>query len=216
MFPHRVGLGYHQQYNKIFITACALVAPFFDPNANIAVNFGSIGSTIAHEFGHFLDDQGAKFDSKGALRNWWSNRSRLQFEVRTQRLIDQFGTYELLAGVALKSDQMIGEIVGDLSGVLVGRRAYELYLNDHPEEQELVLDGYTGAQRYWLGLTQKVRMVANESALREMALFWSQPVPPHGVNGIVSNVDAWYEDFAISPGQAFYRAKQDRTPIWQE
>ncbi len=215
MYPHRVGLGFHQQYNKIFITAGALLPPFFDPDADVAVNFGSIGSTIGHEFGHSLDDQGSKFDSRGALRNWWTNDSRAAYDKRTFRLIEQFGEYEMLPTVALNSEQMIGEIVGDLTGALISRRAYELYLHDHPEERGIVLDGFTGPQRYWLGLTQKVRMVARDPALRDMALFWAQPSPPHSINGVVSNLDAWYRDFGIGPEHRLYRSQEERTPLWE-
>ncbi|WP_209348265.1 M13 family metallopeptidase [Pontixanthobacter sp. CEM42] len=215
MYPHRVGLGFHQQYNKIFITAGALLPPFFDPEADAAVNFGSIGSTIGHEFGHSLDDQGSKFDSRGALRNWWTSNSRFAYDQRTRRLIEQFGKYEMLPGVALNSEQMIGEIVGDLTGALIGRRAFELYLHDHPDEREIVLDGFTGPQRYWLGLTQKVRMVARDPALRDMALFAAQPAPPHSINGVVSNLDAWYRDFDIGPQHRLYRSQAERTPLWE-
>ncbi|WP_299295720.1 M13 family metallopeptidase [uncultured Erythrobacter sp.] len=214
MYPHRVGLGFHQQYNKIFITAGALLPPFFDPKADMAVNFGSIGSTSGHEFGHSLDDQGSKFDSRGALRDWWTPAARAAYEQRTRRLIEQFGDYEALPDVSLKSDQMIGEIVGDLTGALIGRRAYELYLQDHPEEAGLVLGGFTGPQRYWLALTQKTRMVANDEALRSMARQASQPPPPFSVNGVLSNLEDWYRDFEVEPGAAMYLPDELQTPLW--
>ncbi|MEM8725193.1 MAG: M13 family metallopeptidase [Pseudomonadota bacterium] len=214
MYPHRVGLGFHQQYNKIFITAGALLPPFFDPEADMAVNFGSIGSTIGHEFGHSLDDQGSKFDSRGALRDWWTPAARAAYEQRTQRLIEQFGAYEMLPGVPLKSDQMIGEIVGDLTGALIGRRAYDLYLQDHPEEASLVLGGFTGPQRYWLALTQKTRMVGNDNALRAMARQAAQPPPPFSVNGVLTNLEYWYRDFGVEPGDAMHLPEELRTPLW--
>ncbi|MDJ0643821.1 MAG: M13 family metallopeptidase [Erythrobacter sp.] len=215
MYPHRVGLGFHQQYNKIFITAGALLPPFFDPDADMAVNFGSIGSTIGHEFGHSLDDQGSKFDSRGALRDWWTPASRAAYEERTRRLIEQFGAYEALPGVTLKSDQMIGEIVGDLTGALIGRRAYDLYLQDHPEEAGIVLDGFTGPQRYWLALVQKTRMVASEEALRSMARQASQPPPPFSVNGVLTNLEDWYRDFGVGADSSLYRPVHDRNPLWE-
>lgn len=215
MYPHRVGLGFHQQYNKIFITAGALLPPFFDPNADMAVNFGSIGSTIGHEFGHSLDDQGSKFDSRGALRDWWTPAARAAYEQRTQLLIDQFAAYEALPGVALKSDQMIGEIVGDLTGALIGRRAYDLYLQDHPQEAERELGGFTGPQRYWLALTQKTRMAASDDALQAMARQASQPPPPFSVNGVLSNLEDWYRDFGIGGDDDLYRPPDRRNPLWE-
>ncbi len=214
MYPHRVGLGFHQQYNKIFITAGALLPPFFDPKADMAVNFGSIGSTIGHEFGHSLDDQGSKFDSNGALRDWWTPDARAAYQAQIERLSAQFGDYEVLPGVALQSDQMVGEIVGDLTGALIGRRAYDLYLADHPEEAGRVLDGFTGPQRYWLGLTQKTRMVASDDALRDMALRESHPPPPHSINGVLTNLEEWYRDFGVEPGSALYTAPEDRVRLW--
>lgn len=214
MYPHRVGLGFHQQYNKIFITAGALLSPFFDPGADMAVNFGSIGSTIGHEFGHSLDDQGSRFDSRGALREWWTPDARAAYEAQTARLIEQFGDYEVLPGVALKSDQMIGEIVGDLTGALIGYRAYQLYLEDHPDEAGLVLDGFTGPQRYWLGLTQKTRMVASEEALRDMALRASHPPVPPAINGVVTNLEEWYRDFGTEEGDALFLPESERVRLW--
>ena len=214
LYPHRIGLGYHQQYNKIFITAGALLPPFYDPNADMAVNFGSIGSTIAHEFGHAFDDQGAKFDSAGALRDWWTFETREAHELRTRDLIDQFAELEVLPGVTLRSDQMIGEIVADLSGALVGHRALQLYLDEHPEEREKRLDGFTPEQRFWLGLVQKTRMVANRTALEHMAQHNSHPPMPPGVNGIVTNLEEWHRDFGVQPGHRLYRDPADRVRLW--
>ncbi|WP_421789750.1 M13 family metallopeptidase [Hyphobacterium sp.] len=214
MGPHRVGLGYHQQYNKIFITAGGLEPPFFDPHADAAVNFGSIGATIGHEFGHALDDQGSRFDSDGALRNWWSDWSREAYEARTSRLIEQFGAFEVLPGASLASRQMIGEIVGDLVGASIGYRAYELYAEDHYGGEPPVLDGFTGAQRFFLSAAQISRTISNEQALRSEALHASHPPARFRINGIMQNLDEWYQAFEVTEDDALYLPPEDRVRLW--
>ncbi|MEM1271156.1 MAG: M13 family metallopeptidase [Bacteroidota bacterium] len=214
MYPHRIGAGYHQQYNKIFLTAGALLPPFFDPAADPAVNFGAIGQTIAHEFGHALDDQGAKFDSNGALRDWWSDASRQAYEQRTAALIEQFGQYETLPGTSLQSEQMIGEIVGDLVGTSIAYRAYEQFIADKYGGEAPVLGGFTGRQRFWLGSAQHTRTVAQPEALRDMALHWSHPPAEFRVNGILANLGVWYQDFNVGPDAELYIAPADRVVLW--
>ncbi len=214
MYPHRIGLGFHQQYNKIFVTAGALQAPFFDPHADMAVNFGAIGSTLGHEFGHALDDQGSKFDAVGALRDWWSEAARAAYDSQTARLVRQFGAHEVMPGVALQSEQMLGEIVGDLTGALIARRAYDLYLEDHPDEANEVLGGFTGPQRFWIGLAQQARTVSSSEALRNMALNNAHPPPRPRINLIVNNLDEWYSDFGIEPDDALYLPPEQRVRLW--
>ncbi len=214
MYPHRIGLGFHQQYNKIFVTAGALQAPFFDSQADMAVNFGAIGSTLGHEFGHSLDDQGSRFDSAGALRDWWSEESRAAYEAQTGLLVEQFGAYQVLPGVALRSGQMLGEIVGDLTGALIARRAFELYLEDNPGEADRMLGGFTGPQRFWIGLAQQARTVSSAEALRNMALNNAHPPPRPRINLIVNNLDEWYADWGIEPDDALYLPPEQRVRLW--
>ncbi|QUL37614.1 M13 family metallopeptidase [Erythrobacter sp. JK5] len=214
MYPHRIGAGYHQQYNKIFITAGALLPPFFDPNADPAVNFGAIGETIAHEFGHALDDQGSQFDRNGALRNWWSPGSRAAYEQQTDALIEQFEKYEPVAGVRLKADQMIGEIVGDLVGTSIAFRAYELYAEDHYQNGPPVLDGFTGYQRFFLATAQQTRTIATDDALREIANHETHPPSEFRVNGVLRNMEAWYRHFEISEDSSLYLSPEERVVLW--
>ncbi len=214
MHPHRIGAGYHQQYNKIFITAGALLAPFFDPNADPAVNFGAIGQTIAHEFGHALDDQGSKFDRNGVLRDWWSRDSRAMYQARTGALIEQYAEYSPVSGVFLASRQMIGEIVGDLVGTSIAYRAYELYVADHYDGEAPVLDGFTGGQRFFLSTAQQSRTIATEQQLRDIALNWSHAPARFRVNGVLRNMEEWHRDFAVQPGSALYLDPADRVTLW--
>ena len=214
LFPHRIGAGYHQQYNKIFITAGALLPPFFDPNADPAVNFGAIGQTIGHEFGHAFDDQGSRFDSAGALRDWWSDASRRAYTAKTRALISQFRRFEPVVGAPLAAEQMIGEIVGDLTGASIGYRAYELYAADHFEGAPPVLNGFTGPQRFFLAMAQQYRTVATEAALRDMALHESHPPAEFRINGSVRNVAAWYRAFAVDDGAELFLPPEARVVLW--
>lgn len=214
LFPHRIGLGYHQQYNKIFVTAAALEPPFFDPEADPAVNFGSMGQSIAHEFGHALDDQGSKFDSTGALRDWWREEATFRYNERASRLIRQFGEYEVLPDVPLSSGQMIGEIIGDLSGMSVGLRAYEMYAEDTYQGEPPVLDGFTGKQRFFLAAAQQNRTIYTDEALRNQALFASHPPAEFRVNGIVVNLDEWYDAFGVDARDELYIPEGQRVRFW--
>lgn len=214
MNAHHIGMGYHQQYNKIFITAGALQAPFFDPAADMAVNFGAVGQTLAHEFGHALDDQGAQFDSNGALRDWWHAATRKNYNQRTNSLIEQFGNYETLPGSPLQSRQMIGEIVGDLVGISIAFRAYQLYLEDHSQGSSQVLDGYSAEQRFFLGAAQQTRAIATEQVLRSQALNASHPPAEFRINGILRNFDPWYAAFDIDENDELFLPSDERIRLW--
>ncbi len=214
MPPHSIGMGYHQQYNKIFITAGFLQPPFFDPNADVAVNFGAIGHTLGHEFGHALDDQGSKFDQFGALRDWWSPQSRAAYEERTAALIDQYKQYASVPGANLRAEQMIGEIVGDLTGVSIAHRAYELYVEDHYNGTAPLIDGFTGSQRFYLSLAQQARTIATEQRHRSIALHASHPPGKFRVNGVVTNIDSFYESFDVQPDAKLYKPEAERISLW--
>ncbi len=214
MYPHRIGAGYHQQYNKIFVTAGALLAPFFNPDADAAVNFGAIGQTLAHEFGHALDDQGSRFDRNGALRDWWSAASRSAYEQRTALLIEQFGSYSPLPDVSLAAEQMIGEIVGDLVGTSIAYRAWEMYMEDNYAGGIPAIEGTSGAQRFFMSAAQHQRAVATEDAMRDMALHASHPPAEFRVNGIFRNLDEWYRAFDVDASAALYLAPEERVRFW--
>jgi len=214
MHAHDIGWGYHQQYNKIFATAGALLPPFFDPAADPAVNFGTIGFTIAHEFGHALDDQGSAFDRNGVLRNWWTDETRTLYEQRTTGLIDQFSQYEMAPGVTLRSEQMIGEIVGDMVGISVAYRAYELYAEANGIDLNERLDGFTAPQRLFLAAAQQSREISTPAIKEYQALNASHPPAEHRINGIFRNLDAWYEAFEVDPDHEMYLPPEHRITLW--
>ncbi len=211
MMPQTVNAYYLSNFNEIVFPAAILEAPFFDPNADPAVNYGAIGAIIGHEMGHGFDDQGSKSDAQGIKRNWWTDADREAFESRTKVLGDQFSSYEAVPGAFVDGSFTMGENIGDLGGVEVAYLAYKLSLNG---EEAPVVDGLTGDQRFFLGYAQAWRTKVRDEATLERLK--SDPHSPakYRVNGIVRNVDAWYDAFDVKEGDELYIAPEDRVNIW--
>ena len=209
--PQTVNAFYSGSRNEAFIPAGYIQSPLFDPSADPALNYGAIGSIIGHEIGHGFDDQGSKFDGDGVLSEWWTEQDRTAFNALGDRFAEQFDQYEPLPGVFVNGRLTLGENIGDLAGIVVGYHAYLLSLDgkDAP-----VLDGFTGPQRVFLGRAQARRYKMTEEALRQRLL--SAPHSPMDlrVNGMVRNIDEWYDAFDVKPGDALYLAPEDRVQIW--
>ena len=167
-----------------------------------------------HEIGHAFDDQGSRSDGDGKLRNWWSPASRTEFERRTASLVTQFDGYEPLPGLRINGRQNFGENIGDLGGLSIAHAAYRKFVADKQGGRAPVIDGFTGDQRFFLAWAQLWRNVTSEGETRRRTL--SDPHSPgeFRVNGIVRNVDAWYDAFGIEPKDRLYLAPQDRVRIW--
>jgi len=211
MTPQTVNAYYNSANNEIVFPAAILQPPFFDPDADPAVNYGGIGGVIGHEIGHGFDDQGSKSDGDGVLRNWWTAEDKANFEALTARLGAQYDAYEPLPGYPVQGGLTMGENIGDASGVAVGLEAYHLSLNGQPAP---VLDGVTGDQRFFYGWAQ-----VWQSKMREEAQKQQVATDPHApaafrVIGPVRNADAWYEAFDVQPGTKYYLAPADRVRIW--
>ena len=211
--PQTVDATSSKLYNSIEFPAGILQPIFFDPNADAAVNFGAIGAIIGHELGHCFDDQGSQFDGNGVMRDWWTPQTRKQFENRTQRLIEQYSSFSPLDGIHLNGKQTLGENIGDLTGVVVAHTAYQLYLKDHPNEKKS-LNGFTCDQRYFLSFAQVNRSLYTPEAYRLSAEKDYHAPAQYRVNGVVRNVDAWYEAFNIKRDDKLYLKPQDRARIW--
>lgn len=209
--PQTVNAFYSPSRNEAFIPAGYIQSPLFDPKADPAINYGAIGSIVGHEIGHGFDDQGSKYDGDGVLQPWWNEQDRKAFNALGDRLAEQFSQYEPLPGVFVNGRQTLGENIGDLAGVLVAYQAYMLSLDG---EEAPVLDGFTGQQRVFLGRAQARRLKQTDDALRRRLL--SAPHSPMNlrVNGMVRNIDEWYEAFDIQPGDEMYLAPEDRVKIW--
>lgn len=188
-----------------------LQPPFFDPNADPAVNYGAIGATIGHEIVHFFDDQGRKYDAKGVLRDWWTPEDAARFEKEADKLARQFDAYEAVPGVRLNGRQTLGENIADLAGVIIALDAYHASLGGRPAP---VIDGLTGDQRFFLSWAQNWQAKQRDDFLRRAAIEDVHAPPLQRLLGSVRNVDEWYEAFDVKPSDKYYLKPEDRVRIW--
>jgi len=209
--PQDINAYYNPSNNEIVFPAAILQPPFFDPNADAAVNFGAIGAAIGHEIGHGFDDQGRKFGPDGALEDWWTAQDSQAFNARTARLIHEYSAFEALPGLKVNGANTIGENIGDLGGLNMAYEAYRISLHGAPAP---VIDGLTGAQRFFLAYAQVWRSKYRDGALRELVLSDVHSPDKFRVNGPLPNIDAWYEAFGVQPGDKLYLKPGDRVRIW--
>ncbi|MFZ4606550.1 MAG: M13 family metallopeptidase [Caulobacter sp.] len=211
MFPQTVNAYYNPTLNEIVFPAAILQPPFFDPDADAAVNYAGIGAVIGHEISHGFDDEGRKFDADGSLRDWWQPADATKFEVQTKRLGAQYSAFEPVAGSHINGDLTMGENIGDLGGILIALDAYHLSLGGQPAP---VIDGLTGDQRFFLGFSQIWRSKYRDDAIRQQVV--SDPHSPaqFRVIGTLRNVDAWYDAWGVKPGDKWYVKPEDRVRIW--
>ena len=214
MTPQTVNAYYNPGMNEIVFPAAILQPPFFDAEADDAANYGGIGAVIGHEIGHGFDDQGAKYDGDGNLVDWWTDDDRTEFGARTKALIEQYDAY---TPRALDGDHhvngafTIGENIGDLGGLSIALLAYKLSLNGEPAP---VIDGLSGVQRVFFGWAQVWRTKS-----RDAAAIMQLSVDPHSpaefrCNGVIRNVDAFYEAFDVAENDALFLEPQRRVRIW--
>ncbi len=211
MTPPTINAYYTPVLNSIFFPAAILQAPFFDPNADDAVNYGAIGVVMGHEIGHGFDDQGSKYTGLGVLESWWTDEDRKNFEARVGALGAQYDSYEELPGLHVNGKLTMGENIGDLSGVAIALQAYHFSLNGKPAP---VLDGFTGDQRYFLGFAQVWRGKYREGQMRQQLLANPHSPPHWRVIGPTRNVDAWYSAFDVKPGEKYYLPPEQRVHLW--
>jgi putative endopeptidase len=210
MNPQEVNAYNEGSRNVIVFPAAILQPPYFDPQADMAVNYGAIGGVIGHEITHGYDDQGRHFDSTGHLRDWWTAQDAERFEAEAKKLADQFDAYEV-AGVHIKGRQTLGENLADVGGLLLGMDAYHASLKGRPAP---VIDGLTGEQRVFLGWAQVWRSKQREESLRQRVATDVHSPARFRVIGPTRNVDAWYAAFDVKPGDKYYVKPEDRVRIW--
>jgi putative endopeptidase len=211
MVPHAVNAYYNPPFNEIVFPAGYLQPPLFDPNADPAVNYGAIGGVIGHEMGHGFDDQGAKSDARGVLRDWWLPEDVTRFRAVTDRLADQYSQFEPLPGLNLNGRLGLGENIGDCGGLQVALHAYRFSLNG---AEAPVLEGTTGLQRFFMGRAQHRKQLQREQALRNQVMTGPHSPARYRINGPARNMDAWYEAFNVQPGDALYLPPEERVTIW--
>ena len=210
MTPQTVNAVNLPLQNALNFPAAILEPPFFDPKAPDAVNYGAIGSIIGHEISHTFDSEGAAFDAKGALRNWWTPADLDHFKASAGKLVAQYDSYHPFPDLPLNGKQTLAENIADLGGLAAAYDAYRATLEGKPAPEQ---DGFSGDQQYFLGYAQSRRGKSREAALRQQIMTDSHS-PSEYRTDMVRNLDAWYEAFEVQPGEQLYLAPPDRVTIW--
>ncbi|HEX8570099.1 MAG TPA: M13 family metallopeptidase, partial [Caulobacteraceae bacterium] len=210
MSPQTVNAYANPLMNEIVFPAAILQPPFFDPNADPAVNYGAIGAVIGHEITHHFDDQGAKFDPAGNMSDWWTPSDVEKFKTLTSGVVKQYAEYEPLPGSKVNGELTLGENMADLAGLTIAYDAYKLSLNG---QEAPVIDGYTGDQRFFLGFAQVWRNKYRDPLLQQI-LTTDPHTPGHFRPTVVRNHDAWYKAFNVQPGDKLYLPPEQRLKVW--
>ncbi|MDN4502689.1 M13-type metalloendopeptidase [Alteromonadaceae bacterium BrNp21-10] len=211
MNPQTVNAYYSPPMNEIVFPAAILQPPFFNMQAEDAVNYGGIGAVIGHEIGHGFDDSGSTFDGDGVLRNWWTDIDKSEFETRTSKLIAQYNDFEALEGLNVNGEFTLGENIGDLGGISIALKAYRLSLQG---KEAPVIDGFSGEQRVFLGFSQIWANKYRDESLRNLIETNPHSPSPFRANGSVRNVPEFYKAFDVKQGDKLYLAPEDRVKIW--
>lgn len=211
MTPQTVNAYYNPSLNEIVFPAAILQPPFFDMNADDAMNYGAIGAVIGHEIGHGFDDQGSTFDGEGVMRNWWTPKDEESFKGRTSALVSQYSAFKALPDVNVNGAFTLGENIGDLGGLTIAVKAYKMSLNG---KKAPVMDGFTGEQRLFIGFAQAFQEKQREEALRSQIANDPHSPAHFRINGTVRNVPEFYAAFKVKPGDSLYIAPEKRVKIW--
>jgi endothelin-converting enzyme/putative endopeptidase len=211
MPPQTVNAYYNPQMNEIVFPAGILQPPFFNLKADDAINYGGIGAVIGHEISHGFDDQGSQYDGDGNLRNWWTQNDRMEFERRAEKLVSQYQSYKPFPDMNVNGKLTLGENIGDLGGLNAAYTAYQLSLNG---KQPAIIDGLSGDQRFFTGWAQVWRCKYRETELRKRLLTDPHSPTNYRANGIVSNLDSFYDAFSVKPDSAMYIEQNKRVRLW--
>ena len=211
MTPSTINAYYNPSFNEIVFPAAILQPPFFDPDADDAVNYGGIGMVIGHEISHGFDDQGSKYDGHGVFQDWWTKADREAFDARTKALVQQYDAFEPLPGLHVIGANTLGENIADNAGVAIALKAYHISLKGKPAP---VLNGTTGDQRFFLSVGQIWRTKMRESAIRTQTLSNEHTVAEFRVIGPTRNQNEWYKAFDVKPDEKYYLAPDLRVHLW--
>ena len=213
MTPQTVNAYYMPPANEIVFPAAILQPPYFNPDADPAVNYGAIGAVIGHEIGHGFDDKGSQYDGTGTLKNWWSDEDRAAFEVLGDRLAAQYDAVcPFDDGQTCHNGRLtLGENIGDLGGLSMAYQAYKLSLGGRPAP---VIDGLTGDQRFFIAYAQAWRKKSREEADKQQLESDPHSLNPARVNAVVRNFDPWYAAFDVTPDDDLYLPPEERVHIW--
>lgn len=212
MSPQTVNAYYNPLNNEIVFPAAILQPPFYDYQADAAVNFGGIGAVIGHEISHGFDDSGSRFDATGNMVNWWTDSDREQFEARNQKLIDQFDAYEPLPGIFVNGEFTLGENIGDLGGINAAYDGLQLYLND--KGRPGLLSGYSPEQRFFMSWGTIWRTKLRDEEMKNRIKTDPHAPGMYRANGPLGNLPAFYEAFDLKEGDGMYIPPENRVVIW--
>jgi len=211
MTPQTVNAYYNPLMNEIVFPAAILQPPFFNLAADDAINYGAIGAVIGHEMGHGFDDQGSRYNGDGKLENWWSAADSTAFAERTRKLVSQYDAFEPLPGLKVNGQLTLGENIGDLGGVTIAYKAYELSLAGEPSP---VIDGFTGEQRLFIGWAQAFAAKFTDESLRNRVKTDPHSPSQYRVNGVVRNMPEFDTAFGVAESDALYLPAQEQVKIW--
>jgi putative endopeptidase len=211
MTPQTVNAYYDPARNEIVFPAGILQPPFFNLQADDAVNYGAIGTIIGHEISHGFDDEGSQYDGDGNLRNWWSDQDRARFNALADRLVAQYSSYEALPGHFVNGRLTLGEDIADNAGLQIAFKAYRMSLGGRIAP---VIDGLNGEQRFFIGFTQSWKNKITDSAALKLLVTDPHAPARFRPQGAVVNADAFYEAFDVKPGDKMYKAPSDRIRFW--
>jgi putative endopeptidase len=211
MLPQTVNAYYSPLMNEIVFPAAIMQPPFFDPNADDAVNYGAIGAVIGHEFSHGFDDKGCKFDAKGNLNNWWTAEDKSKFDARTKVMVNQYNQYKVEDSVFVNGELTLGENIADFAGLTV---SYDAYLLSLKGKERKKINGFTPEQRFFIGFAQVWRANARPEFLRQQVVTDPHSPARFRVLGPLSNMPQFYEAFGVKKGDGMYREDSVRVKIW--
>jgi putative endopeptidase len=211
MTPPTVNASYSPTMNEIVFPAGILQFPFFDPNADDAVNYGGIGAVIGHEMSHGFDDTGSQYDKDGNLKNWWTDEDRAKFNEKTKALGEQFSTYTVVDTIHVLGKLTMGENIGDLGGLNAAYTAFKMTKQGQSNEK---IDGFTPDQRFFLSWAQVWRGNILDEAAAQLIKTDSHSPGPYRTIGAPVNMDAWYKAFDVKPGDKLYKKPEDRIRLW--
>ncbi|HEM6892684.1 TPA: M13 family metallopeptidase [Providencia stuartii] len=214
MTPQTINAYFNPVQNEIVFPAAILQAPFFDPNVDPAYNYGAIGAVIGHEMGHGFDDQGSLYDGTGQLRNWWSDDSKQHFKQKTDKLVEQYNSFSV-DGQKVNGQLTLGENIGDLGGLNIALSAYKQFVKEnYPNGEAPIIDGTTGLQRFFISWARTWQELSNKESERNKIL--TDPHSPNQfrANGVVRNMDEWYQTFGVDKDSKLYLEPEQRIRIW--
>ncbi|MEO9209772.1 MAG: M13 family metallopeptidase, partial [Ginsengibacter sp.] len=211
MTPPTLNAYYNPLNNEIVFPAGILLPPFFDANADDAVNYGGIAAVIGHEISHGFDDQGSQFDADGKFRNWWTKTDKENFTARGKKLVEQFNQYVAIDTLHVNGQLTLGENIGDLCGVTV---AYQAFKKTAQGKSNQLIDGLTPDQRFFLSYATIWRLKQRDESARTQILTDPHSPTQFRVNGPLSNLPAFYAAFGVKKGDKMWRAPEDRVEIW--